>query len=155
MRKIHLRESDKKDISNQYQDIDRNMFLFLLRRIKIEERELTSFLDDKEEIKRLRFEIEKLEKEEQTEENKSKLEKLKKELKLLLPLKVIEYSFEGYPGFGFNSYRTKKQMEKNILELLDETNFYTDQYEVGSLNVERQKVIKTVRAFLNFILPKE
>ena len=40
MRKIHLRESDKKDISNQHQDIDRNMFLFLLRRIKIEEREL-------------------------------------------------------------------------------------------------------------------
>lgn len=152
--KIIITENEKNQISSKHEEFDSNILFFLLRRIKIDEKELTSFLDNQKEIKRLKSEIEKLEKEEQTEENKTKLEKLKKELKLLLPLKVTEYSFEGFPGYGFNSYRTKKVMINNILSLLvEKTDLISDEFfELPNQNPEKQKVIKTIRKFLNNVL---
>ena len=36
------------------------------------------------------------------------------------PLKVTEYKFEGFPGFGFNSFNNRKQMEYAIVEMLVE-----------------------------------
>lgn len=70
------------------------------------------------------------------------------------PLKVIEYTFEGFPGYGFNSYRTKKEMINNILSLLvEKTDLISDDFfELPNQNPEKQKVIKTIRKFLNNVL---
>ena len=71
------------------------------------------------------------------------------------PLRVTEYRFDGFPGYGFNSFSSKKDMEFKIVEMLiEETEFVGDWY-YGPQNVnnpERQKFIKTIRKFLNFIL---
>jgi hypothetical protein len=71
------------------------------------------------------------------------------------PLEVTEYTFEGYPGFGFTSYVTKTDMEKRIIlllieaEIIDEDDFYQN---TNRLNQKRQTIVKTVRKFLNQIL---
>ena len=70
--KIIINENEKNQISSKHEEFDSDILLFLMRRIKVEEKKLnwSNF---------------------ETEEE---------------PLKVIEYTFEGFPGYGFNSYRT-------------------------------------------------
>ncbi len=151
--RYRLRENNRESNSSN-EEFDSFILNFLLRRVTIVEKELTSFLDNKKEIKRLKSEIEKLEKE--SEKNKSKIEELKKELKLLLPLKVIEYTFEGFPGYGFNSYQAKAYWTKQILELLEEAEIIPKNWhgDPRVKNSERQKIIRTVREFIKIILTK-
>lgn len=116
MVRIILKESEREEISNQYDDIDKGVFNFLLRRYKIEDKKLG---DDQ------------------------------------YPINVTVVTFEGYPEYSFNSFNNKKQMERIILSLLGDADRYTDDYDVSTLNTKRQIVLKTIRAFLNFILPKK
>ena len=67
--------SENEEISSQHEDIDSKLFYFLMRRLKVSERELGSNLGDYE------------------------------------PLKITEYKFEGFPGYGFTDYVPKKRME--------------------------------------------
>ena len=71
------------------------------------------------------------------------------------PIDVIEISFRGLSGYGFNSFNNKKEMEKKIIEMLYENNMIDDIFELEENNPERVKIIKTIRAFLNFIMPKK
>ena len=68
------------------------------------------------------------------------------------PLKIIMVSFEGHPGYGFNSYDSKRGMESKIIEMLYENDITDYIYDMNEQNPERQKIIKTIRKFLNFIL---
>jgi hypothetical protein len=71
------------------------------------------------------------------------------------PFKRIEYSFNGFPGYGFNSFLNKKQMESRIIEMLiEETKFVGEWFYESTRvkNPERQKFIKTIREFLKFLL---
>jgi len=120
--KIIINENEKGQISSQHEEIDRSLFNFLLRRVKIEKRDSDS----------LWF-----------------YEK---------PLEVTEYTFVGFPGFGFNTFNNKKQMERKIIEMLVEETDMVGDWFFGPENVnnpERQKFMKTVRNFLNFILSNQ
>lgn len=116
MGRFFLTESERQDISNQYNEIDRGMLNFLLRRYKVELKKLG---DDE------------------------------------YPINLNVVTFEGFPEHSFSSFNNKKQMERVILNLLEDAGKYTDEYDVSSLNTTRQTVLKTIRAFLNFILPKK
>lgn len=114
--KILITEEEKKEISNSYDDIDRKLMTFLLRRAEKKERQIG---DDE------------------------------------YPINVIEISFIDLPGYGFNSFSNRKDMERKIINMLEE-NEITDlgSYNQYSLDTNRQKIIKTIRKFLNFIMPK-
>lgn len=114
--KIILNEGEKQNISSQYDDIDRNLFNFLTRRIRVETKKLGEDFGD------------------------------------LDPLIVIQYTFEGYPQWGFNSFQNKKEMETKIIEMLYENDIIDYIYDMDERNPERMKIVKTVRNFLNFIL---
>jgi hypothetical protein len=117
--KLILNESEKNQISSQHEEIDSSLFNFLMRRIKINKRDLGSdWFDDKK-------------------------------------LTVTEYTFEGFPGYGFNTFNNRKQMEYKIVEMLVEETDIVGEWFFGPHNVndpKRQKFIKTIRNFLNFIL---
>jgi hypothetical protein len=71
------------------------------------------------------------------------------------PLSVNEYTFDGFPGFGFNTFNSKKQIERRIIEMLVEETDLVGEWFFGPENVnnpERQKFMRTIRKFLNFIL---
>lgn len=63
---------------------------------------------------------------------------------------IIEYTFDGFPGYGFNSYQTKSYWTRIILDLLEEVGLISDSWvgDIKKENPERQKIIKTVRKFL-------
>ena len=111
--------SENEQISSQHEDIDSKLFYFLMRRLKVSERELGGNLGDYE------------------------------------PLKVKEYRFEGFPGYGFTGYMSKKDMERSIFTMLYENDVVEDIDEMDERNPERVKIVKTIRQFLNFILPKK
>jgi len=117
--KIIINENEKDQISSQHEEIDRSLLNFLIRRVKIEKKNLGSdWYNEK-------------------------------------PLEVTEYRFEGFPGFGFNSFSSKKDMERKTIEMLVEETDMVGEWFFGSNNVnnpERQKFMKTIRNFLNFIL---
>ncbi len=121
--KIIINENEKNQISSKHEEFDSDILLFLMRRIKVEEKKLnwSNF---------------------ETEEE---------------PLKVIEYTFEGFPGYGFNSYRTKKEMMNIILSLLvEETDLIGDDFfELPDQHPKKQKIIKTIRKFLNNVLKNQ
>ena len=72
------------------------------------------------------------------------------------PIKFSEVRFEGLPGFGFTTFNNRKQMERNIIEMLEEKEVINlGEYNPNVLDTDRQKIIKTIRYFLNFILPKK
>jgi hypothetical protein len=115
--RLLIEDGEKKDILSQHDDIDPKIFNFLMRRIKIIERELGSNnWEDTE------------------------------------PLKVKEYRFEGFPGYGFTGYMSKKDMEKSIIIMLYENDVTDYIYDMNENDPERKKIIKTIRKFLNFIL---
>jgi len=71
------------------------------------------------------------------------------------PLSVTEYTFEGLPGFGWSSYSSKKEIERKIIEMLVEETDMVGDWFFGPENVnnpERQKFMRTIRKFLNFML---
>ena len=99
-------------------DIDKKLLNFLLRRVRIEEKDLgTDWFDNK-------------------------------------PLRVTEYRFEGWPGYGFNSFGSKKDAENKIIEMLYENDITEYVYNMNERNPERIKIIKTIRHFLNNLLTK-
>ena len=114
MIKITLNENEQ--ISSQHEDIDIKLFHFLMRRLKISEREFGRDWVDME------------------------------------PLKVKEYRFEGFPGYGFTGYMSKKDMEKSIITMLYENDITDYVYDMDEQNPERVKIVKTIRKFLNFML---
>jgi hypothetical protein len=118
MKRYFILENEKKDISSQHEEIDRTLMNFLVRRIKIRERELGGHWEE--------------------------------------PFKVIEYTFEDLPGYGFSNYHTKKDIEKKIIDMLYENDKIGEEvYDIkNELDVNRQKIVKTIRKFLNFILKK-
>jgi hypothetical protein len=71
-------------------------------------------------------------------------------------LKIIQYNFDGFPGYGFNSYQNKSYWTRQILELLEETVLIPENWhgDLGEKDPERQKIIKTVRKFIKNILIK-
>lgn len=73
---------------------------------------------------------------------------------ILPPIKVVTYSFGGYPDYGFNSFMTKYQIESRIISLLIDNDIVDiDLYaDNNKLNPEIQKIIRTIRRFLNIIL---
>ena len=73
------------------------------------------------------------------------------------PMTVTEYTFLELPGYGFNSFSSKKDTEKKIINMLYENDRVGEEvYEFkNELDKNRQKIIKTIRSFLNFILPKK
>jgi hypothetical protein len=114
--KIILNEDEKNQISSQHDGIDRQLFNFLLRRLKVNERELGGDWGD------------------------------------MKPFKTTEYSFESLPGYGFNSFMSKKDMEKRIITMLYEKDIIDWIYDMDEQNPERVKIVKTIRKFLNFML---
>lgn len=67
-------------------------------------------------------------------------------------LNIIEYTFEGLPGYGFTNYVPKKRMETKIIEMLSENDITDYIYDMDEQNPERIKIVKTIRKFLNFML---
>jgi hypothetical protein len=70
------------------------------------------------------------------------------------PLEVTEYTFDGFPRYGFNSYQVRSYWTRQILELLEEAEIIPEDWH-GDPRVkdsERQKIIKTVRKFIQTIL---
>jgi len=110
MKRLVLSENEQ--ISSQHEDIDSKLFYFLMRRLKVSERELGGYE----------------------------------------PLKIKEYKFEGFPGYGFTDYVPKKRMETKIIEMLSENNITDYIYDMDEQNPERVKIVKTIRKFLNFML---
>ncbi len=108
--------SENEQISSQHEDIDTKLFYFLIRRLKVSERELGGNWGDYE------------------------------------PLKTKEYKFEGFPGYGFTDYTTKKSMETKIIKMLSENDITDYIYDMDEQNPERVKIVKTIRKFLNFML---
>jgi hypothetical protein len=70
------------------------------------------------------------------------------------PINVIEISFRELPEYGFNNFRNRKEMERNIIEMLYENDIIDNIFELEETNPKRVKIIKTIRVFLNFIMPK-
>jgi hypothetical protein len=72
------------------------------------------------------------------------------------PLTTIEYSFDGFPGYGFNSYQSRSYWERRVIELLEEAEIIPQDWvgDTKKENPERQKIIKTVRKFIKNILTK-
>ena len=72
------------------------------------------------------------------------------------PLTTIEYTFNGFPGYGFNSYQARSYWTRQILELLEEAEIIPENWhgDPRVKNSERQKIIKTVREFIKIILTK-
>jgi hypothetical protein len=70
---------------------------------------------------------------------------------------IIEISFSDLPGYGFNTFSSRKDMERNMINMLYENDVIGDEvYDFkNELDTNRQKIVKTIRAFLNFILPKK
>jgi hypothetical protein len=71
------------------------------------------------------------------------------------PINVIEISFRELPGYGFNNFINRKEMERNVIEMLYENDTIDNIFELEETNPKRVKIIKTIRAFLNFIMPKK
>ena len=116
--KIRLTENERESISSQHEEFDSRILNFLMRRIKIEERNLGGNWGDIE------------------------------------PLKVTEYTFEGFPGHGFTSYQARPYWTRQILDLLEEAGIIPENWSglLDEKDPERQKIIRTVRKFIKTIL---
>lgn len=124
MKKIVLSEEEKNNISKKHEEIDRSIMNFLLRRYSVEEKTLPKGRWSDEDD--------------------------------LPPFSWTEISFIGFPEYGFNTHMSRKDIEWRILNMLEEAEkLNTDDFrENRGFDANRQKTIKTIRAFLNFVLPK-
>lgn len=67
------------------------------------------------------------------------------------PLSVTTVGFKvGEDYYGFNSFMSKKEQVRKILEMLHENEVIDlGEYNPNILDTDRQKVIRTVRYFIN------
>ena len=125
MRKIVLTEEEKDDLSKKHEEIDRTLYNFLLRRYKVEEKTLprSTFFDPDDDD--------------------------------LPPLSWKEVHFVDFPRYGLSSYMSRKDMEWRLLNMLEDAEkLNTDDFRGNrGFDADRQKKMKTIRAFLNFVLP--
>ena len=125
MKRIFLTEEEKDDLSKKHEEIDRNLMNFLLRRYSIEEKTFpkTSFFDPDEDD--------------------------------LPPLSWKEVHFVQFPRHSLSSYMSRKDMEWMILNMLEEAEkLNTDDFRGNKgFDSDRQKKMKTIRKFLNLVLP--
>ena len=125
MKKLLITEEEKNNISNQYSDIDRKLMNFLLRRHSVEERTLprSTFFDPDDDD--------------------------------LPPLSWKEVHFVDFPSYSLSSYMSRKNMEWILLNMLEDAEkLNTDDFRGNrGFDADRQKKMKTIRAFLNFVLP--
>ena len=127
MKRIFLTEEEKGDLSKKHEDIDRKLMNFLLRRHKVEEKTLprSTFFDPDDDD--------------------------------LPPLSWKEVHFVDFPGYSLSSYMSRKDMEWRLLNMLEDAEkLNTDDFRGNKgFDADRQKKMKTIRAFLNFIMPKK
>ena len=125
MKRIFLTEEEKGDLSKKHEDIDRKLMNFLLRRHKVEEKTLprSTFFDPDDDD--------------------------------LPPLSWKEVHFVDFPGYSLSSYMSRKDMEWRLLNMLEDAEkLNTDDFRGNrGFDADRQKKMKTIRAFLNFVLP--
>lgn len=71
-------------------------------------------------------------------------------------IEVINVMFEG-TDYGFNSLQSKKKMESVIIELLYSFELFQDMFDMpaNEYNSYRQKIVKTIRYFLNELMRNE
>jgi len=107
----------RKILVEELTTFDSELFNFLIRRVRIEIRNLgTDWYDDKK-------------------------------------LEVTEYKFEGFPGYGFNSFLSKKEATYEILKFLVEMGRMGDDIFLRgqSLDTNHQKIMRTIKKFLDYI----
>ena len=125
MKRIFLTEEEKGDLSKKHEDIDRKLMNFLLRRHSIEEKTLprSTFFDPDDDD--------------------------------LPPLSWKEVHFVDFPRSTLSSYMSRKDMEWRLLNMLEDAEkLNTDDFRGNrGFDADRQKKMKTIRAFLNFVLP--
>ena len=125
MKRIILTEEEKDELSKKHEHIDRKLMNFLLRRHKVEEKTLprSTFFDPDDDD--------------------------------LLPLSWKEVHFVDFPRYGLSSYMSRKDMEWRLLNMLEDAEkLNTDEFRGNQgFDADRQKTMKTIRAFLNFVLP--
>ena len=70
------------------------------------------------------------------------------------PLTYVQYTFNGFPGHGFNSYQGRSYWTRQVIGLLEETGIIPENWsgDLGGKDPERQKIIRTVRKFIKTIL---
>ena len=127
MERIFLTEEEKGGISKKHEEIDRLLMNFLLRRYTVEEKTLprSTFFDPDDDD--------------------------------LPPLSWKEVHFVDFPGYSLSSYMSRKDMEWRLLNMLEDAEkLNTDDFRGNKgFDGDRQKKMKTIRAFLNFIMPKK
>jgi len=125
MKRIFLTEEEKDDLSKKHEDIDRKLMNFLLRRHTVKEKTLpkTPFFDPDDDD--------------------------------LPPISWTEVNFVDFPRYGLSSYMSRKDMEWRLLNMLEEAEkLNTDDFRGNrGFDADRQKKMKTIRVFLNFVLP--
>lgn len=123
MRKIVLTEEEKDNLSKKHEEIDRTLYNFLLRRYQIEEKTLPKGIWSDEDD--------------------------------LPPLSWKEVHFVDFPSYSLSSYMSRKEMEWRILNMLEDAEkLNTDDFRGNQgFDPNRQKKMKTIRKFLNLVLP--
>lgn len=125
MKRIVLTEEEKDDLSKKHEEIDRNIMNFLLRRHQVEEKTLprSTFFDPDDDD--------------------------------LPPLSWKEVHFVDFPRYSLSSYMSRKDMEWKLLNMLEDAEkLNVDDFKGNrGFDADRQKKMKTIRAFLNFVLP--
>ena len=125
MKRIFLTEEEKDDLSKKHEDIDRTIYNFFLRRYKVEEKTLprSTFFDPDDDD--------------------------------LPPISWKEVNFVDFPGYGLSSFMSRKDMEWRLLNMLEEAEkLNTDDFRGNrGFDADRQKKMKTIRKFLNLVLP--
>jgi hypothetical protein len=123
MKRIFLTEDEKKNISTQHDEIDRMLYNFLLRRYTIEEKTLPKGIWADEDD--------------------------------LPPLSWKEVHFVDFPRSSLSSFMSRKDMEWRLLNMLEDAEkLNTDEFRGNQgFDANRQKKMKTIRKFLNLVLP--
>jgi seryl-tRNA synthetase len=123
MKRIVLSEEEKDDLSKKHEEIDRKLMNFLLRRYQIEEKTLPIGIWSDEDD--------------------------------MPSLSWKEVHFVDFPGYNLSSYMSRKDMEWRILNMLEDAEkLNVDDFRGNKgFDADRQKKMKTIRAFLNFVLP--
>lgn len=71
--------------------------------------------------------------------------------------KITEVWFDKYPGYGFNTTRSKKEIINKIIEFLLENDIVEDDdsfYDFkGGVNEKRQILVKTIKKFIKLAIP--
>jgi hypothetical protein len=123
MKRIFLTEEEKDDLSKKHEEIDRKLMNFLLRRYTVEEKTLPRGIWNDEDD--------------------------------LPPLSWKEVHFVDFPRSSLSSYMSRKDMEWRLLNMLEDAEkLNVDDFRGNrGFDADRQKKMKTIRAFLNFVLP--